>query len=250
MQKTILIPGANGKIGFQLTKYFLDKNFTIIAIDKQTNNLKKINNQSLSIIKSDLTSEKNIKKIFKTLEKKKIILNSMVYCLYPKNKKWGKNFNNLNVKDLKENLYYQIGLPIIFLKNLYSFLLKNKRSEVSLLMISSIQGIRAPKFDHYKNLNMVSPIEYSACKAGIISLTSYLTKFFKQNSNIRLNCISPGGILDNQNNKFLKRYKKDCISKGMLDPEDLCELVNFLLDEKKSRYIRGQNIIIDDGWSL
>ena len=94
----------------------------------------------------------------------------------------------------------------------------------------------------------MSPIEYSASKAGIINMTKYLAKYFKK-KNIRVNCISPGGILDNQPEAFLKKYKKDCLSKGMLDPKDLCGTLNFLLSED-SRYINGQNIIIDDGWSL
>ena len=35
----------------------------------------------------------------------------------------------------------------------------------------------------------------------------------------------------------------------MLDPCDLNGIVEFLLDEK-SAYINGQNIVIDDGWTL
>ena len=42
---------------------------------------------------------------------------------------------------------------------------------------------------------MTSPIEYSAMKAGIISLTKWLAKYYR-NKNIRVNCISPGGIKD------------------------------------------------------
>ena len=104
------------------------------------------------------------------------------------------------------------------------------------------------KFHHYSNLNMSSPIEYSAAKAGIISLTRYLAKYI-QNKDLRINCISPGGIYDNQNKIFVKRYKNDCISKGLLDPKDLCSTVKFLISDD-SKYIRGQNILIDDGWSL
>ena len=56
----------------------------------------------------------------------------------------------------------------------------------NLLHISSIQGIGAPKFDHYKKTDMTSPIEYSAIKAGIIAITKYLAHFYK-NKNIRVN---------------------------------------------------------------
>jgi NAD(P)-dependent dehydrogenase (short-subunit alcohol dehydrogenase family) len=95
---------------------------------------------------------------------------------------------------------------------------------------------------------MNSSIEYSAIKSGIISITKYLAKYYKGN-NLRINCISPGGIKDNQPKLFIKRYKSSCLSKGLLDAPDLFGLVNFLLTEE-SKYINGQNIIIDDGWSL
>ena len=35
----------------------------------------------------------------------------------------------------------------------------------------------------------------------------------------------------------------------MLVPEDLCGAMLFLLSEE-SKYINGQNLIIDDGWIL
>ena len=52
---------------------------------------------------------------------------------------------------------------------------------------------------------MSSPIEYSAIKAGVISITKYLSKYYKKN--IRVNCISPGGIEDNQPSLFKKDIK-------------------------------------------
>ena len=96
---------------------------------------------------------------------------------------------------------------------------------------------------------MNSPIEYSASKSGIISITSYLSKYYRNKKNIRINCVSPGGIKSNQNKKFLQRYKKSCINKGMLDPQDVFGITDFLINET-SEYVRGQNFIVDDGWSL
>ena len=64
-----------------------------------------------------------------------------------------------------------------------------------------------------------------------------------------MNCISSGGILDQQPESFLEKYR-DCFNdKGMLDAEDLVGTVLYLLSDQ-SRYVTGQNIIIDDGWSL
>jgi ABC-type multidrug transport system fused ATPase/permease subunit len=105
------------------------------------------------------------------------------------------------------------------------------------------------RLEHYHNLKTTSPIEYSAIKSEIISISKYLAKFYK-NKNIRINSISPGGIKDiSQPKLFVKRYKKSCNSKELLDGYDLCELVLFLLFNQ-SKYITGQNLVIDDGWSL
>ena len=95
---------------------------------------------------------------------------------------------------------------------------------------------------------MSSPIEYSAIKAGIISVTKYLAKYCKK-ENIRVNCVSPGGISNKQPLKFIKKYNNSCSSKGMLNPDDLIGTFIFLLSNY-SEYVNGQNIIVDDGWSL
>ena len=103
--------------------------------------------------------------------------------------------------------------------------------------ISSVNGIQA----------LGNPA-YSAAKAGIINITKYMAKFCK-GKKIRVNCISPGGIFDNQPKNFIKKYKNSCLSKGLLDSKDLEGVVEFLVS-KKSNFMTGQNFIIDDGWSL
>ena len=123
-----------------------------------------------------------------------------------------------------------------------------KQGYGNIINISSIMGVFSPKFEHYEGTSMVSPIEYSASKAAIISMTSYLAKYLS-GKNIRVNSISPGGIKNNQDEVFLEKYKKSCLNKGMLDSEDLTGALIFLLSEK-SKFINGQNIIVDDGWSL
>ena len=109
-------------------------------------------------------------------------------------------------------------------------------------------GVVTPKFENYAGTNMTSPIEYTAIKAALIAITKYLAKYYKGN-NIRVNCISPGGILDQQPESFLKKYQSCCNDKGMLAAEDVVGTALYLLSDQ-SRYVTGQNIIVDDGWSL
>ena len=49
--------------------------------------------------------------------------------------------------------------------------------------------------------------------------------------------------------KFIKNYRKSCLTKGLLNAKDVCTTIEFLIS-KKSNYINGQNLIIDDGWGL
>ena len=75
-----------------------------------------------------------------------------------------------------------------------------------------------------------------------------MAKYFK-GKNFRINAISPGGILDNQPKDFLTEYKKQCLNKGMLDPNDICGTLIFLLSDMSS-HINGRNIVVDDGFCL
>jgi len=47
----------------------------------------------------------------------------------------------------------------------------------------------------------------------------------------------------------LKAYKEFCLNKGMLDAKDVSGTVLFLLSDL-SEYVNGQNIVVDDGFTL
>ena len=94
---------------------------------------------------------------------------------------------------------------------------------------------------------MTMPVEYAAIKSGIIHLTKYVTSFTKK-SKFRVNTVSPGGIIDNQDEAFIIQYERYSRLKGMLDPQDISGAVLFLLSDN-SEFICGQNIVVDDGFS-
>ena len=249
-KKTIIITGGAGRIGSALAADLVKKGHKVLLGDINILKLlkikKKFNSKNIEIFKGDLTTKKNIDRFIKFGIQKFKNIHAAVHCSYPTSKKWGTRFESLEETYLNKDLQKQLGGAIIFSQRIMKYFLKQKKG--NLILISSIQGIQAPKFNHYKNLNMTSPIEYSAIKSGIISITKYLSKYYK-NRNIRINCVSPGGVKDNQPKLFTKRYRQSCNSKGLLDGEDISKLILFLLSDK-SKYITGQNLIIDDGWSL
>jgi len=118
----------------------------------------------------------------------------------------------------------------------------------NIINISSIYGVVAPKFEIYDKTTMTMPVEYAAIKSGLIHLTKYMAKYFK-GLNIRVNTISVGGIFDQQPAPFLEAYKSCCLNKGMLDKSDIKGTLIYLLSDM-SAYVNGQNIIVDDGFTL
>ncbi len=249
--KTILITGANGRIGSVLTKFVLEKGNNVILIDKDFSKVRKIlkrfNNKKYLLSKIDVN---NFKKLNLTLNSGILKFNSIdaaIYCAYPTTKKWGKTkFEEKKFLDISENLKLQLAGPIIFSQKILNIF--NKQKKGNLILLSSIMGIQPPKFEIYKGTKLNSSIEYGAIKSGIISITKYLAKLYK-NRNIKINCISPGGIFDNQPKKFIKQYRQVCNSKGLLSAADLIPAFKYLLDEDNT-VTTGQNIIVDDGWSI
>ena len=249
--KTILITGANGRIGSVLTKFVLEKGNNVILVDKDFSKVRKIltrfNNKKYLLSKIDVN---NFKKLNLTLNSGILKFNSIdaaIYCAYPTTKKWGKTkFEEKKYLDISENLKLQLAGPIIFSQKILNIF--NKQKKGNLILLSSIMGIQPPKFEIYKGTKLNSSIEYGAIKSGIISITKYLAKLYK-NRNIKINCISPGGIFDNQPKKFVKQYRQVCNSKGLLTAADLIPAFKYLLDEDNT-VTTGQNIIVDDGWSI
>tara|TARA_Y100001970_G_scaffold286159_1_gene407666 strand:- start:30250 stop:31005 length:756 start_codon:yes stop_codon:yes gene_type:complete len=246
-QKIILIAGANGKLGKIFAKYLDDLGHILILIDKDKINYSdSLKNKNSIFNQIDLNSIKDFEKNINLITNKFGKLDAAINAVYPKSEKWGTKFEDLELEIVNKHLNLQLGLHIIFAQRIINLFISQGYG--NLINISSIMGISSPKFSHYEGTQMSSPIEYTVSKSGIISFTKYLAKYYK-NKNIRVNCISPGGIFENQDKTFVENYKKSCCNKGLLDPIDICGTLNFLLSDD-SKYINGQNIIVDDGWSL
>ena len=79
-------------------------------------------------------------------------------------------------------------------------------------------------------------------------MTDWTDDIDKVLDNIRINCVSPGGIFNNQLTEFVKNYEYKVPMKRMGKPKDISPAVSFLLSDESS-YITGQNLIIDGGWT-
>ena len=94
---------------------------------------------------------------------------------------------------------------------------------------------------------MTMPVAYSAIKGGIIALSKYLAAYYAKD-NIRSNCVSPGGIFDEQADNFVEKYLAKTPLGRMGTPQDVVGAVLYLASDA-SLYVTGHNLIIDGGWT-
>lgn len=119
----------------------------------------------------------------------------------------------------------------------------------SIINASSIYGLVAPDWSIYESANyngkpMGVPAAYAASKGGVIALTKYFASFYAPK--IRVNCVTPGGIFDNQSEVFVKKYSVKTMLNRMANKNEVSGALLYLASDLSS-YVTGANIIIDGG---
>lgn len=249
--KTILVVGAGGLIGRKLVGEALKENASIIAADIDVDAMVdsfesagiSVDHTLLSLCQLDITNELETKNFFEQLGE----VSGAVNCTYPRNKEYGAHFYEVALDSFNENLGLHLGSAFLFSK-MCALYFKKKQGDFSLVNLASIYGVVAPDFDIYSGTKMTMPVEYAAIKSAIIQLTKYVSSYVKD-SRFRANVVSPGGIFDSQPEAFLQKYCAKTNGKGMLLPEDITGSILFLLSDK-SKFLTGQNLVVDDGFTL
>ncbi len=205
-----------------------------------------LNSSCIDFIQLDITSKDSIVAMIGSVHSRYGRIDALVNNAYPRNKVYGRRFFEVEYADFCENLNLNLGGYFLTSQQLAGYF--KMQGHGNIINISSIYGVMAPKFEVYENTPMTMPVEYAAIKSALIHLTKYMAKYFK-GMNIRVNTLSPGGILDNQPKAFIEAYRKQSLNKGMLDKSDIRGTLVYLLSDF-SEYVNGQNIVVDDGFSL
>lgn len=252
--KVIVVTGGAGLIGQAFAHAICDAAGTCIiadvndasAEDVRVAVLRRNPAASVDVLNVDISSRSSIETGIASLDRKYGRIDALVNNAYPRNQNYGKKFFDVEYVDFCENISLNLGgyfqTSKIFAQYFYS------QSHGNIVNIASIYGVIAPRFEIYDNTTMTMPVEYAAIKSGVIHLTRYMAKYFK-GRRIRVNALSPGGILDGQDRQFLTAYAAYCSNKGMLDKSDLSGGLVFLLSDS-SEFVNGHNLIIDDGFTL
>jgi NAD(P)-dependent dehydrogenase (short-subunit alcohol dehydrogenase family) len=111
--------------------------------------------------------------------------------------------------------------------------------------VGSIYGIVAGDMRIYNEGDRRTPEIYGATKAAVINLTTYFAAYMAP-YNVRVNCISPGGIFNHQDGDFVDKYSAKVPLGRMGNEKELLSTLDYLIADE-STYVTGQNIVVDGG---
>jgi len=218
-KKTVFISGATRGIGQAIYQKLKKENYKIIAPARQELNL------------SNNTSIDQYIKTHKDLKIDILINNAGIN--FPQ---W---INELEDENLQQHIQINLTSPIKLIRAFSKHMINQKWGKI--INISSIFGIVARG----------KQTMYTATKHGLNGVTKALALELGP-YNILVNSVCPGFT----NTELIKRNSqeknkviiKDIPLGRFAEPEEIAELVSFLISEKNT-YINGAEIIIDGGFT-
>lgn len=194
----------------------------------------------------DITDDASVRSLIDEIHRQHGRIAAVVNNAYPRNAHYGRKLEQVTYTDFCANMGMHVGGYFLVAQQFALYFRQYGGGQI--INLASIYGVIAPRFEVYADTPMTMPVEYAAIKSAVIHLTRYFAQYFKHDG-IRVNCISPGGILNGQPDAFLQRYAQHCGNKGMLEPTDISSVLTFLLSDAATS-LTGQNLIVDDGFSL
>ena len=243
-EKTIIVTGASSGIGRQCAIDCSKMGAKVILIARNQERLEEtlgsLDNNDHQVYSYDLTQIDGIKDLVNEIVSSNGKINGLIHAA---GIEITKPIKLLEPCDF-EMIYRTNNLSGFELMRQLSSI-KNMNKGGSIIFISSITAI----------IGRSGVAAYAASKGAMISATkSFALELAKRQ--IRVNCISPGTILTPMMQNYLndldeisRQKRVDGFPLGLGETTDISNACIYLLSDA-SRWITGQNIIIDGGYTI
>ena len=248
--KKVLLIGGNGLLGTEYTKYLHKKIKHLTILDLNSNYIEEfIKQQNVEFYKSNILNKNKFVKLIKKVDDKisgfDVLINNAALTseFSIKNKSI---FNEFDLETWDESINVTLNGTYLACMTLIPRMLKKKSGQI--INIASHYGVVSPNHTIYKKENFNCPLSYSVAKPGIISMTKWMATKYAVNG-LRINCISPGGVKNNQTKSFIRKYSNLNPAGRMANKSDFNGILHYLISDF-SKYVVGHNFIVDGGASV
>lgn len=253
--RTVLITGGAGHLGQAFGHVLAEMGAGIALADRNKDaaeraaqNISTLHGVPCLGIGLDLACEEELKRLpqqvaahFGGLD---VLINNAGFVGTDKLTGWCVPFEEQSAETWRAATEVNMTAPFFLTQAATPWLRKHKRGSV--INIASIYAFLGPDMRLYDGTSMGNPAAYAASKGGLIQSTRWLSTVLAPE--IRVNCVSPGGIWRNQPESFVKAYEARTPMRRMGTEEDMTGAIAFLASDL-SLYVTGQHIAVDGGWS-
>tara|TARA_B100000900_G_scaffold101383_1_gene84010 strand:- start:32670 stop:33476 length:807 start_codon:yes stop_codon:yes gene_type:complete len=255
--KTCFVLGGSGLIGSEVCKSFLDFDAKVVCLDLLFNKREEgilEEHDEFYFVEFDCSDLDNIERNLDEIVSLHGCPDVFVNASYPHTDSWkDSNFNELDLKSLRQNLEINL-VSATWISRLAAELMKEKQIEGKIINLGSIYGLVGQNLNIYEGTSMKENAIYSIIKGALIQQTRQMASIYGD-FNIRVNCVSPGGIEGpiagenkKQEDRFYKNYAEHVPINRLAKAEEIAPAVIFLASDASS-YVTGINLIIDGGWT-
>jgi len=258
--KIAFVVGGLGLIGKDVCTAFAVAGAKVIVLDIDKDGGESLcknmeeNNYKINFELFNSSEMNNIEKIFSNIISKYGCPDIFINCSYPKTNDWSESsFENITLDSFRENIDIHMN-SFVWLARMTAESMKTKKKSGSIIQLGSIYGIYGQDLTVYEKTKMKENMTYSVIKGGITNFTRQMASYYGQ-YNIRVNTLSPGGLLGHVAGKsnaqdpiFIKQYSNRVPLKRLGNSEEIASTALFLASDASS-YITGTTLIVDGGWT-
>lgn len=251
-----LITGAAGELGKIFSETLAELGANLILVDLPGTRLETVATENadkwhidIEAVYCDLESPAEranlIEKVSSSYVNLNVLVNNAALVGSTDLAGWRASFGNQSIDTWRRA--HEVNLTAAFDLCQGLFPAMKGAAGANIINVTSIYGSYGPDWSLYGDTEMANPAAYAASKGGLNQLTRWLATTLAPK--IRVNAISPGGILRNQPKAFQERYESRTPMGRMATEQDFKGALAFLASDLSS-YVTGSILEVDGGWGV